>query len=291
MEQNKPAVVSNKPLTPHKESQSPLIGAWIRSKDEEQIYLTQFGKKLNQFKTKEDKVDLIKSITSWRLHLGIREKMSDEELIINMTFLKDSYPTLTLEDIRLAIRYSLNGTLNVNPEAFGSFSPLYISKIINAYLEHKKDELQKINAHKKYLEVMNREEPEPTFMEKLEAKKQHIKWFHKTLTESNNYVADFQNYVWDLLNRKQFLHPDSINWEDAEEKAEILTNRNVYSTFAKVMANMKPDKKEEEKKRLKELYGRYYIMKQFFEKVTDIDMWIGELSNEDILPSFSKKSK
>lgn len=291
MEQNKPAVVSNKPLTPHKESQSHLIGAWIRNKDEEQIYLTQFGKKLKEFKTNEDKVDLIKAITSWRLHLGIREKMSDEELIINMTFLKDSYPTLTLEDIRLAIKYSLNGTLNINPEAFGSFSPLYISKIVNSYLEHKEEEFRKIYAHKRYLEVMNREERERTRLEKLESKKQHIKWFYQTLIKSDNYVADFQTYVWDLLNRKQFLQPDKIDWEDAEEKAEILTNRHVYSTFAKVMANMKPDKKEEEKKRLKELYGRYYIMKQFFEKVTDIDMWIGELSDEDILPSFSQKSK
>jgi hypothetical protein len=291
MEQNKPAVVSNKQLTPHKESQSHLIGAWIRNKDEEQIYLSQFGKKLKEFKNNEDKVDLIKSITTWRLHLGIREKMSDEELIINITFLKDSYPTITLEDIRLAIRYSLNGTLNVNPEAFGSFSPLYISKIINAYLEHKKDEIQRINAHKRYLEVINQKEPELSYTEKIESKKNHIKWFYKTLMASDSYVADFQNYLWDLLNRKQFLHPDKIDWEDAEEKAEILTNRNVYSTFAKVMANMKPDKKEEEKKRLKELYGRYYIMKQFFEKVTDIDMCIGQLSNEDILPSSSKKEK
>ena len=66
-------------------------------------------------------------------HKRIKEKMSEEELIINMNFLKDSYPKLTLEDIRLAVKYSLNGTLNVNPEAFGSFSPLYISKIINSY--------------------------------------------------------------------------------------------------------------------------------------------------------------
>jgi len=253
--------------------------------------LTQFEKKLSQFKSKEDKVELIKAITSWRLHLGIREKMSDEELIINMTFLKDSYPNISLEDIRLAIRYSLNGTLGVSAEAFGAFSPLYISRILNAYIDYRKDQIVVLNQRKKYLEVMNREEPEPSYQEKVITRKNTLKWYYERVSESDNYVADFQNQVWDFLNRKQLLLPDEIDWEDAEQKAEILTNRNVYSTFAKVMANLRPDKKEEEKKMLKELYGRYYIIKQFFEKVTDINMWIDAFSDEDILPSSQTKNK
>jgi hypothetical protein len=288
MEDNKPAV-SNKQLTPHKESQSLSIGGWIRNEDEKQLYLSQFEKKLGQFKSKEDKVELIKSITSWRLHLGIREKMSDEELIINMTFLKDSYPNLTLDDIRLAIRYSLNGTLGINPEAFGSFSPLYISKIINAYFSYKQEQIVAMNQRKKYLEVMNRKEPELTYREKVDERKKHIKWFYDRITESDKYIADFQSVMWDLLSRNEFLLPSEIDWDDADEKAEILTNRNVYSTFAKVMDNLKPYEKEEEKKKLKELYGRFYLMKQFFEKVTDINMWIDALSDEDILPSSSIK--
>ena len=78
MEQNKPAVVSNKPSTPHKESQNRLIGAWIKTPEQKEIVLAGDDKKLDAFTTKEDKVNLIKSITSWRLHLGIKEKMSEE---------------------------------------------------------------------------------------------------------------------------------------------------------------------------------------------------------------------
>jgi len=288
MEDNKPAV-SNKQLTPHKESQNLSIGAWIRNENEKQLFLTQFEKKLSEFKSNEDKVDLIKSITSWRLHLGIREKMSDEELIINMAFIKDSYPNITLDDIRLAIRYSLNGTLGMNAEAFGSFSPLYISKVINAYLSYKKEEIHHMYLRKKYHDDRNKFEQEPTYEEKIKERRTFIKWFIKRITEEEKYVADFQNEVWKLLGRKQFVVPSEIDWQDAEEKAEILTNRNVYSVFAKVMDNMKPDEKLEEKARLKELYGRFYIMKQFFTKVTDIDMWIAELSDEDIIPSSSTK--
>jgi hypothetical protein len=48
---------------------------------------------------------------------------------------------------------------------------------------------------------------------------------------------------------------------------------------------MNPVEKEEEAKRLKEMYGRFYLMKQYFAKVTDIDVWIGQFSNEDILSS------
>lgn len=291
MEQNKPAVVSNKPSTPHKESQNLSIGTWIRTEDEKQIYLASFDKKLNEFKTKEDKLELIKAITSWRLHLGIREKMTDEELIINLTFIKDSYPNITIQDIRLAIRFSLNGTLNVNPETFGSFSPLYISKIINSYQDYKKEQIIGINARKKYFEVVNKKEPPQTYSDKLQSRKEYIKWFYKQITLTDSYVADFSSSMWDLLNRKNLLSPENIDWEDAEEKAEILTNKNVYSTFAKFMANMKPDEKEEEKKRLKEMYGRFYLMKQFFLKVTDIDMWIDGFSDEDILPSSIKKNQ
>ena len=101
------------------------------------------------------------------MHLGIREKMSDEELIINMNFLKESYPNITLEDVRLAIKYSLNGTLGMNPETFGSFSPLYISKVINAYLIYKREEMIAIESRKNYHDFIHKKEPELTYAEKV----------------------------------------------------------------------------------------------------------------------------
>ena len=272
-------------MTPHKESQNRLIGAWIRNDEEKQIVLSNDDKKLSEFTSKQDKVNLIKSITSWRLHLGIREKMSEEELIINMNFLKESYPKISLEDIRLAIKYSLNGTLDVNPEAFGSFSPLYISKVINAYLTYKREELNAIQSRKNYHEFINKKEPELTYAEKVWERKNFIKWYAIRIKQEDKYIGDYGHRVWTLLNDKGLITPENIDMEDAEEKAEILKNRNFYSTFAKAMANMNPVEKEEEAKRLKEMYGRYYIMKQFFAKVTDIDMWIRQFSDEDILPS------
>ena len=272
-------------MTPHKESQSPLIGAWIRNEEEKKLVLSSSDKKLSVFKSNEDKNNLIKAITSWRLHLGIREKMSDEELIINMNFLKESYPNITLEDVRLAIKYSLNGTLGMNPETFGSFSPLYISKVINSYLVYKREEMIAIQSRKNYHEFINKKEPELTYAEKVWEKKNLIKWYFNKLQESDKYVGDYGHRVWTLLNDKGLLLPDEIDWADAEEKAEILKNKNFYSTFAKAMMSMNPVEKEEEAKRLKEMYGRYYLMKQYFAKVTDIDVWIGQFSDEDILPS------
>ena len=272
-------------MTPHKESQNRLIGAWIKTPEQREIVLAGDDKKLDAFTSKEDKVNLIKSITSWRLHLGIKEKMSEEELIINMNFLKDSYPKLTLEDIRLAIKYSLNGTLNVNPETFGSFSPLYISKIINSYLNHKREELNHIQSRKNYYDFINQKEPELTYEEKVWERRKTIKWFITRIKQEDKYVGDFGHHVWNLLNEKGFIKPDVIDMEEAEKQAEILKNQNIYSTFAKAMASMNPIEKEEEANRLKELYGRFYIMKQFFAKVTDIDVWIGQFSDEDIIPS------
>lgn len=272
-------------MTPHKESQSQLIGGWIQNEEEKKLVLSGSDKKLNVFKSNEDKNNLILAITSWRLHLGIREKMSDEELIININFLKESYPSITLEDVRLAIKYSLNGTLGMNPETFGIFSPLYISKVINAYLIYKREELFAIQSRKNYHEFINKKEPQLTYADKVLEKKNLIKWYIAKLQENDKYVGDYGHRVWNLLSDKGLLLPDEIDWADAEEKAEILKNKNFYSTFAKAMIGMNVIEKQEEAKKLKEMYGRFYLMKQYFAKVTDINVWINQFSDEDILPS------
>ena len=72
-------------------------------------------------------------VTKWRIMLGLSKEMSEEELKINVQFIKSNYQKFTLKDIDIAINWSLQGKLGVTVEPYGAFSPLYISRILNAY--------------------------------------------------------------------------------------------------------------------------------------------------------------
>lgn len=106
---------------------------WIKNPDVSDIYDANFGVKLREMRDTNQAADFIKLVKDWRMYLGIKDEITDEELEFNSVFIKSEYPDWTIEKIRLAIKYSLKGELKVDIKPYGAFSPLYISTILNAY--------------------------------------------------------------------------------------------------------------------------------------------------------------
>src|SRR6056300_1584257 len=112
--------------------QTNLVG-FTRNEIEKRFLSSLNDKTIEHYKTKEDYTRLIQIVTKWRIMLGLSKDMSEEELKINVQFIKNSYGKLTAKEIELAIDLSLQGHLGVDPQPYGNFSPLYISKILNAF--------------------------------------------------------------------------------------------------------------------------------------------------------------
>jgi len=134
--------------------------------------------------------------------LGLSEKDNvTEELIINSTFIRNNYPSLTIHEIRLAYTLSITGKLE-DVEFYGNFSPLYMAKVINSYLYYRKimlaDVIRKKEKHDQYLlEQSNKPTPE----EQAELTKEIFSDFYKQWQETGE-ISDVFNICYYFLRPK-----------------------------------------------------------------------------------------
>lgn len=60
------------------------------------------------------------------------------EKMLLIQHVKDTYPTLTIEEIRMAFDWAINGRTHVEVNCYENFSCRYFSQIVNAYLDLKR---------------------------------------------------------------------------------------------------------------------------------------------------------
>ena len=252
---------------------------------EKELYLAQFEKKIGRFETNQEVNELLKVVTSWRLHLGIREDATKEENIMNVNFIRENYRNFTLQDITLAYKYALVGKLNVDAEAYGKFSPLYIAKVLNAYGSYCEGHMTEILKRKRQYERQKQQEVVPqTYLEKVEARKKSIVWYYWQIKGSYKYVGDYGGVVWTFLTRNNFITPDKIDFDRAREEAQRMRINNSMNLFAKVLEKMTSEERQEEYAKLDEMYGKYFVMQQFFSTIANIDEWIAQFTDEQFIP-------
>jgi hypothetical protein len=76
-------------------------------------------------------------LMKWCKFLGIKEVPDQEDMKMNLFFMKKNFGELTLDEIVNAFNLAVARKLNVDPNHYQNFSPLYISGILTAYKEYK----------------------------------------------------------------------------------------------------------------------------------------------------------
>lgn len=106
--------------------------------DEQRLFVSVLfaNKPISSYK-KEEMGEIIELIAKWRYLVGINSTLEPIELKALTDFIQLNYGNLTVQEINLAINLSLKGTLDVDNRPYGSFSALYISTILNAYLDYR----------------------------------------------------------------------------------------------------------------------------------------------------------
>jgi len=84
--------------------------------------------------------DLLKVVSQWRMMIGISDKDFSEEIALNTKFIYQNFAHLTIAEIQLAYNLSILGKLD-NVEFYGTFSPMYISKVLNSNINNRKMKL------------------------------------------------------------------------------------------------------------------------------------------------------
>lgn len=256
---------------------------FTRNEIEKRFLSSLNDKTLEHYKTKEDYTRLIQVVTKWRIMLGLSKDMSEEELKINVQFIKNSYGKLTAKEIELAIDLSLQGRLGVDAQPYGNFSPLYISKILNAFVDKHNEQINALLQRKRQAEIdaKRNEVDRRTPMEIADSVKNFITDWGKRVRENDRYYGDYNHSVWNFLNAGGFIEPDDDTLKAAKEfadaehrKTEELESRNVF------MKAMRGFQKEQEVKKRKEMYGRFYVMRAFFRSVDDVDKFMAQFETK-----------
>lgn len=86
--------------------------------------------------TKEEADRLIELVGKWAFYMGSTSRLSSDDILMLSKFLKDNYGFLTINEIHLAISLNMKGHLG-RIEYYGNLTPLFMSNVLNAYVEHK----------------------------------------------------------------------------------------------------------------------------------------------------------
>lgn len=146
--------------------------------------------------------------------IGISDKDLSEEIAFNTKFIHKNFGNLTVAEIQLAYNLSILGKLD-NVEFYGTFSPMYISKVLNSYLYYRKMELHDtIRKKEKYdleqLEEQNKRTPE----QRAEDMKDTFLGFYKEWQDKGE-INDVFHQCYDFLKKHKILRLDKEEIENA----------------------------------------------------------------------------
>jgi hypothetical protein len=104
-------------------------------------YLSE--KKLKEFSTREDLMLLNSLIVRWATYVGV-ETPEASQLNMLSNFIKEHFPSFNTTDIKECINLLATQTLDTDAEHYGKISPIYVSKVLKAYQEHKNNIVFKV---------------------------------------------------------------------------------------------------------------------------------------------------
>ena len=89
--------------------------------------------------------DVIDLITRLRIMVGQNKDVSAMQLEIEAKFLRNNYANFTPSDVELAIELFLNGRLGIPLPTHVTFSPLFISHLMNAYAKYSNETMREVD--------------------------------------------------------------------------------------------------------------------------------------------------
>lgn len=233
-------------------------------------------KRIKDFNSNKEINQLIDLIGKWRFYIGIKEELSQEEIFMNVSFIRENFEQLNLFDIKQAIDLSIKGALNVDVEHYQNFSPLYISKILNAYKKHKGEVVVTINQkireeEQKQIVVSNQD--------KLALTKASIKTLYQEKDNPNFFDGGSVTYNF-IKRNKLFPLNDKLVKEALEYGQKVASSGSRSKALAEAFSeNPTKFKDLKEKKEIaKRKHARNYIVIKWLNSIENIDEFLKSIT-------------
>ena len=182
---------------------------YCNSQDEQELVNVIF--EVPAIKNVEDerkvKIDLLEALGKWSYMTGSKPP-GEKELFLMTNFVFDNYATLNVKEIDYSMNLCMTGKLDCDPSTYGFFSPAYVARVLNAYIEYKEN-MSKELAIKKLNEDMRRQmEEEAKKEETPEQKLERLRFWIRECKDNidlNAELVDYGNFVYDFLKAKKLI--------------------------------------------------------------------------------------
>lgn len=256
-----------------------LLGNWIRNDIEKSVAECYSEKPIGQYNTK-DMEALVDMVARWRVLLGVTNESTPVELRVITQFIYDSYKSLTLKDIELAMMWSINGTIEIGFVTQKNISAYYVSRCINAFIARKREIVNEIAEKKeRYLAEQAAKESQITPQQKAEKWKSYFCEIYNKYAQTGQFF-DFHHMIYNWLRKVNMLN---VPKEEIAASYDYATNR---ITKEREERKLKPQKSyfrleglDDEDKLIKRLRREYVIMKLFDR--TDLGTFIRAIKIDD----------
>jgi hypothetical protein len=221
--------------------------------------------KASEGKKPTDLNNYIDLLAKWRWMVGVSNINQDEdeiakELILLSQFIFKNYNGLTLDDISNAIDLSLTDKLDVDAKAYNTFSPMYVSRILNAYIQHQRKIMNEVFERKERhigREIM---EQKPSPEVQMENMVELIRYFYDEY-KSKGVINDYFNTIYLFFRRNKLLSIDKNIVDEALIYGNERANNYVSDLMGSVLSKEKTNKEN-----IVNRFARNYCIQKIFEQ-------------------------
>lgn len=220
----------------------------------------------------KDSNELLQVITEWRIYIGV-PKSEDlaEEFSVLVNFLKQNYPHLTIDEIRLAYNLSVTRKLK-DVEFYGYFSPMYVGKVLDSYLYYRKitmaDVIREKEKHDQEVEELKNR---PTTEKMAKDTRELIQNYYLEWKEKGE-IRDVFSIAYNFLRKHKMM---VITQDDINEAMSY----GLMKARSKEKKNWLERVNPEDEKAESQRYARNWCVQNFFKK-TDIDVLLNNINSD-----------
>lgn len=227
------------------------------------IYEAYISKKcIKDINTNDELKPLISIVGKWRFYIGIKDELTQDEILMNINFIRENFNDLNIEDINQAINLSLNGKLEVDVEHYNSFTPMYISRILLAYRKYRGEVIVSI---RNQISKIENEKPKIYSEEdKLRLAKDNLNLLFNSKDDDKFY--DYGSVCYDFIKKnKLIVFTKSLVDEAMQYGVKKARNNKQKSAYKDAILDTKLNYLEAIKKEeaITRIYARIFVVKKW----------------------------
>lgn len=244
--------------------------------------------------TAHDEEAFLDFLGEWKVMIGDQRKSTGRGAVIDLVmikeFIKESFPTITLPEIKLAAKLSILGKLSCSPQLYNnqSFSILYCTTVISSYLDYKKEQLAPV--FDKWVRTPPPDK-EWTDQEKLDSCKDLFAFEYEKYKKTGE-IEDPMNLCYNFLikSKRLVLYTDQVTAAQkyGKEQAIRFLQKEDGSVKEALSRQTRADKTLRGEiinvTQLEKQYARNYCVQQFFNALANIE----QLTDTILLSEFEQ---